>query len=356
MKILIMIGSFKTGGAERMSINTGEELTRKGYDVYYLLQKPVFEIPNTIPLERIIVLRPEARSDLFYKVTRLFIGVFLKTRAIRPDVIIAFSRFSSFLACFTFHPKIFARFDMNPFELSKKQHVWADVVLRYFGVRKVVVPSTGMYKALQKARPTYRHKIEVIPNSIDQTAVHRKASEGKTPYSFRYLVGMGRLSQQKNFEMLIRAFAKSKIRYQLKLVVIGDGTLRTTLTALIHSLALKDDVILTGQLSNPFPVVAGATFMVNASSRESFCNVILEGLTLSLPVVATDCNYGPSDLVENGYNGFLIKNNDIEDLVNSLDRIADDPSMLERWRANAIASSKQFELSNVIEKWIALIR
>src|SRR5690606_9937544 len=200
------------------------------------------------------------------------------------------------------------------------------------------------------------NKFHVIPNSIDESMILQRAAMEKSPYLFDYIVGMGRLSHQKNFELLINAFSTSRLRDKFKLIIIGHGLLKTKLENLIVSLKIEDRVLLTGQMANPFPVVAGAKFMINTSARESFCNVILEGLTLSLPVVATDCPYGPADMIRNNYNGFLIENNNLEQLVQTLNRIADDGTMLDVLKSNARVSMEKFRLNTVIDQWLELIR
>lgn len=353
---MIVIGSFKTGGAERMSINTGEELLRRGYDVYYILQKPIFEIPNSIPTERIFVLRKTGKERGLRKVIGLFYGVLVKSREVKPDVIVAFSRFSSFLSCFTFHGKVIARFDMNPFTLRIKQRVWATYVLYFPFIRKVVVPSTGMYKALVTLRPSHKKKFAIIPNSINMHAVQERSSEFSPGLPFQYCCAMGRLSHQKNFQLLINAYSRSRLKQKLKLVIIGDGFLKEELLELVRSLQMEEHIVLTGQLKNPFPTLLKAQFFINSSNRESFCNVILEALSLSRPVVATDCDYGPADIVNDQHNGFLINNNDLEALTAVLDRIADDPLVLEVLRKNTVSSIRRFEIASVVDQWEQLIK
>lgn len=354
MRILIIVGSFKTGGAERISINTGEELIRRGYDVYYIVQRPVFEIPNSIPPDKIIVLRKEPRSDLLYKINSLFLGVFKASSSIKPDVVIAFSRFSSFLACFTFNRNIIARFDANPFRLSKKQRVWADIVLNNPFVKKVVVPSSGMLNALKNTRPQKADKLYVIPNSINPDYILDKEDKS-AKFNFRYIAAMGRLSSDKNFELLIQAFHKSDIKERYKLVIIGEGKLRQVLEHSVKSLGLKDKVIFTGRLQNPFPILSSADFFVNTSLNESFCNVILEALTLGKPVIATDCDYGPSDMIESGLNGFLIPNNNLEQLVAKLNELGHNEMLVNSLGMKANESANKFYLEQVGNIWEKLI-
>ncbi len=357
MRILIIIGSFKIGGAERMSINTGEELEKIGYDVHYILQRPIFEIPNSIPKNKIHILRNKDRKDFLYKFNSLFIGIFKITKDLNPDVIVAFSRFSSFLACFTGHPKIIGRFDMNPYTLNRKQRFRATCVLNFPNVKRVVVPSSGMLKALSKPNKKFESKFRVIPNSIKNNSVDKKAIEDSAfliENDMEYIVAMGRLSPQKNFRLLINGYSKSKIREKYKLVIIGDGTLRRDLEELVENLNLQSNVIFSGQLENPYPVIINSKFFVNTSQRESFCNVILEALTLSKTVIATDCDYGPADMIIDGKNGYLIKDNNLTELIQKLDKFSEDEFLIDEFSSNAKKSVEKFHIQSIVKHWVDL--
>lgn len=345
------------GGAERMSINTGEELLKRGIDVYYILQQPIFQIPHNIPQERITVLRNKTNESTTDKLRALFWGVFRASRRIKPDVVLAFSRFSSFLACFTFNKNIIGRFDMNPYTLSKKQHLWANFVLNLPYVKKVVVPSTGMLEALRKEKPRFFKKFEIIPNSIKQKEVIEKSQTGSTDiYNFPYISAMGRLSPQKNFELLIEGYAKSKIRNKMNLVIIGDGRSSKKLHELVKLYSLEEKVIFTGRLVNPYPVIAGSVFFINTSSRESFCNVILEALALKKPVIATDCEYGPADMVSDEHNGYLIENNNLDQLILSLNKMDNISEIkLNEFSKMAEETANRFSINKIGEKWMGLI-
>ncbi len=355
-RILLIIGSLKTGGAERVTINTGAELQRRGFDVYYALQRNVIELPNNIAKDKIFILRKSNSQSKLYKVYALFVGIFLVGLKVKPKIVIGFSRLSSFLACFTLCRRVIARFDANPYRLSKKQHRYANCIFAWPFVKKIVVPSNGMYKAISALKPNKKDKLIIIPNTIDVTNVIA-LSQQRTDFQFdfKFICAMGRLSYDKNFELLINAYHNSNIRKHYKLVIIGDGKLRNRLETLVSDLGIKPDVFFPGFMSNPYPIVKQAQLLVNSSRNESFCNVILEGLALSLPVIATDCDYGPADMIKNNVNGFLVKTDNVPALINILDRIAEDDKVLTKFKENARTSIAEFELGQVIEKWISLL-
>ncbi|UII31650.1 glycosyltransferase [Fulvivirga ulvae] len=355
-KLLLVIGSLKTGGAERVTVTIGGELQKRGYEVHYVLQRNIVELPNDIPKNRIHVLREKESQSRIYKFYTLFIKLFFVCRRIKPDYVIAFSRVSSFISCFTFHRNLIARFDANPYILSRKQHRYADFVFKWPFTRRVVVPSTGMYDAISNVRSTKEYKLVVVPNSLDFEHVISLAQEPssfKTDYKF--ICAMGRFSKDKNFELLLNAYSKSRIKELYRLVIIGDGKLSEKLHSLSESLGVQKQVVFTGYIKNPYTILKQAQFLVNTSIKESFCNVILEGLALSLPVIATDCTYGPSDMVKSEKNGYLINTNDEGELVMLLDKIADNPNLILQYKENTVNSISSFELNNVIGQWIRLL-
>ncbi|CAM4240128.1 glycosyltransferase [Gillisia hiemivivida] len=354
MKILIIIGSFKMGGAERMSINTGEELMQLGHDVHYIIQQPIFEIPHDIPSEKITVLRKSEDIGAYKILKALFLGIYKETKRINPEITIGFSRFSSFLANFSFNSNIIARLDAYPYRMNRKQRIWADFIIYSPFVKKIVLPSSDMIEAMNEKRPYGIKKYILIPNSIDVYSILEKA-EDPCSYNFEYISAMGRFSPQKNFELLINAYSESEIRNRFKLIIIGDGAYRTKLERLVKMKGLSDNIIFTGKLKNPFPIIKNSYFFVNPSKFESFGNVILEALLLGKPVIATNCNYGPADMIQNGENGALIADNDVGELKAKLDEWYNNENMVKRLSNNAHNSALNFNRPAVGRKWDKLI-
>ncbi len=355
-KILILIGSFKTGGAERMAINTGENLRFNGFDVYYLLQKDIFQIPNNIPNNKIIVINRGCKINKYLSHLKSFFYAFYINLKLRPYVVIGFSYYSSFLACFTFSKRIIARFDTYPYYMIRPwKHFIASFVSYWPSVRYIVAPSEGIGNKLKTVNKRFLQKIRIIYNSIDTNLIIKLSNQPNPfPIKENYIVAMGRFSFHKNFSFLIEAYNKSILKNKYKLVIIGDGHKKDELNKLIKKLNLKDKVILTGFISNPFPILKESYFFVNPSLLESFCNVLVEALVLNVPVLATDCDFGPSEIVKNFENGLLIESNNLDQMITSLNYLSINEN-LSSFKINSYNSSQKFDINIIGNKWVSLI-
>lgn len=136
-------------------------------------------------------------------------------------------------------------------------------------------------------------RTRIIHNPINVDAVIAQAQHAVARRSDKPLiVSAGRLTQQKDFATLIRAFALVVRRQPAELVILGEGPERTALESLVRSLGLDDCVSLPGWIAEPYPLFASAAAFVLTSRWEGFGQVIVEALALGTPVVATACPGG----------------------------------------------------------------
>lgn len=131
-------------------------------------------------------------------------------------------------------------------------------------------------------------------------------------------IAVGRLTKQKNFKLLINAFAKVKKQLDAQLVILGEGELRTELEQQINHLGLIHLVSLPGFVKNPFAYMKQANVFVLSSLWEGFGNVVAESLAVGTNVVSTDCPSGPAEILDNGKYGFLVPVNDTNALSSAM--------------------------------------
>lgn len=139
------------------------------------------------------------------------------------------------------------------------------------------------------------------------------------------ILGVGRLTEQKDFTTLIRAFALVRERSACRLAILGEGRQREQLQELISSLGLNDDVLLPGFEPNPYAWITASSLFVLSSKWEGSPNVLTEALALGRPVVSTDCRSGPREILQDGKFGELVAVGDFRRLAEAMVRTLENP-------------------------------
>lgn len=160
-------------------------------------------------------------------------------------------------------------------------------------------------------------KYSIIYNPVQVNKINKLAENGVSD-GFTF-VAIGRLNPQKDYESLIKACAIVKQRTSdFSLAVLGEGNLREKLESLIIEYGVQKHVFLLGYISNPYPYMKQAKYLVSSSLYEGFSNVIIESLCIGTPVIATDCPGGNAEVIQNGENGWLCEYKNPEALANAM--------------------------------------
>jgi len=163
------------------------------------------------------------------------------------------------------------------------------------------------------------------------------------------LLTVGSLKAQKNHSNLLRAFALLP-RPDARLMLLGQGDNATALRALAEELGIAERVIFAGFHVDPSPFYATADRFILSSDNEGFGNVLVEALSFGLPVVSTDCPFGPAEILENGRWGRLVPVGDVGALARAMDEslaVSHDRNALKRRAADfapEIAARKYLDL------------
>jgi len=168
--------------------------------------------------------------------------------------------------------------------------------LAYPRADQVIAVSEGVRDDLMENFGVHGAKIRVIYNPIDMDRICERALEApSTNVPQSYIVSAGRLVPSKNFRLLIESYRSSGIDESL--VILGEGEERRELERLVSSLGLDGRVILPGHMQNPYPIIGAARLFVSSSNLEGFPNALIEAMALGCPVVATDCDTGPMEIL-----------------------------------------------------------
>ena len=222
----------------------------------------------------------------------------------------------------------------------------------------VVAPSRGVADNLCERLNLPPEQVTVIYSPVISPELLRK---GNMPLAHRWfgadaaapvILSAGRLTRQKNFASLVRAFAQVRRQRPAKLLILGEGEERQRLTELVSELNLQDDVALPGFVDNPFPYMKYAAVFVLSSLWEGLPNVLIQALALGAPVVATDCRSGPAEILEGGKYGPLVPVDDDERLAEAIVNVLDTPTLPvdEQWRSKfsqETASAQYLELLGI---------
>jgi glycosyltransferase involved in cell wall biosynthesis len=139
------------------------------------------------------------------------------------------------------------------------------------------------------------------------------------------VMGIGGLRRQKDFGTLIRAFAMLHRKRRCRLVILGSGRQHARLQKLARRLGVAEDVDLPGFRTNPYSCLTRSSLFVLSSLWEGLPNVLIEALALGVPVVATDCPGGASEILEGGRHGPLVKPGDYRAMSNAMDAVLTSP-------------------------------
>jgi glycosyltransferase involved in cell wall biosynthesis len=220
-----------------------------------------------------------------------------------------------------------------------------------------VAVSEGIANELHTLAHIPRHKINLIHNAVidsgfrlraEQQVTHPWLEDPKVPV----FVTAGRLVPLKDHETLLRGLAIHRRHRQSRLLVLGTGPLRDHLEALTRKLGIGDAVEFLGFQENPLPYFRRADAFVLSSYSEGFGNVLVEAMGCGTPVISTDCEHGPAEILDQGRYGALVPPRSPQALAEALDMVA---GLSERWPSGLLkARAAQFSNVNCAAAYIQL--
>jgi glycosyltransferase involved in cell wall biosynthesis len=200
--------------------------------------------------------------------------------------------------------------------------------------------------------------VEAIFNPFDLQRIKILAAAPLTHHWFAagqppVVLAIGRLTEQKDFSNLIRAFARLRKSRPSRLIILGEGELRSELEAQGVACGLTiDDIQMPGFLANPFAYLAHCGVFVLSSRWEGLPGVLIEAMACGSPVVATDCPSGPHEILEGGRWGSLVPVGDEDALVKAIDTALATPrAQLPDVRKRAA----YFELERAVASYLAVL-
>ena len=225
----------------------------------------------------------------------------------------------------------------------------------YLSADAVHAVSQGVADSCAKQLGVPREKINIVYNPVETGKVLKLAQADEDyqwlPDNSRPMVlAAGRLTKQKDFSTLIRAFALLRKKLNALLVIIGEGELRPELEHLITELDLQGHVLLPGFIENPFFVMRRANAFVLSSAWEGLPNVLIQAMACGTPVVSTNCSTGPAEILEDGKWGRLVPIGDVEALAQAmLD------TLMEMKPLDVARRAKYFSVERAVDGYLKLL-
>lgn len=349
-KILMYIGCIQAGGAERVMVNLANDFNRNNYQVVLVTDIPdkkSYQVEKGI--KRYVLSERIKSSNRFLKmIERIKILIYLGRKE-KPDILL------SFLTATNYRTIIAGRFLHIPSVIS----VRCDPKMEYKPpvhklLYRILYPlARGIVFQTQEEKNYFSKKLQkkaaVIPNPINRDFLRKEICENRN----NKISAVGRLSGQKDFQLLIKGFAKLSASYpQLKLVIYGEGELRKELESLTAELGMEDKIELPGIVQNLHEVLYDSKMFVLSSKYEGMPNALMEAMVLGLPVIATkSTGGGVNELIENNVNGLLIPVGDEKALIQAMGRILNDEAFGRRIAENARSIGAKLDPSVIYKRW-----
>ena len=218
----------------------------------------------------------------------------------------------------------------------------------------IVAVSEGAASDLRGQVPRAAGKIVTIHNPVVGPGLAYQAAEAVEHPWFvdggePLVLAAGRLSHEKDYPTLLRAFAEVARSRAARLVILGQGPERESLLELAARLGIEDRFDLPGFDVNPFRYMARASVFVLSSRYEGFPNVLAQAMACGAPVVSTDCRSGPSEMLEGGKWGRLVPVGDWRAMARAIEATLDDPMPAEELKARASVYSVEASVERYLE-------
>lgn len=334
-KISIFLQDLGGGGAERMLLNLAGGIIEQGVDVDLVLVRAEGPLLGAIPSNVVLVdlgtrrtmnsilaltkyLRRERPTALLSALTHVNVAAVLASLLAGPHTRVIVSERSTI-------SRETAEISGLAVRIAHGLVPWI-----YRRADGIVAVSRDAAEDLASYSGLPPERIRVINNPVVTSETRRLALESVDhpwfgPDQPPVILGVGRLSSEKDFGTLIKAFAAVRRRRPARLVILGEGKERQVLEAVVNGLSLQEHVDLPGFTENPHAFMARAAVLALTSRWEGSPNVLIEAMACGTPVVSTDCPSGPHETLEGGRLGKLVPIGDPELLAEAILDTLDDP-------------------------------
>ena len=394
-RIAVLLPSLEGGGAERSMLNLVKAFVAQGRTVDLILCKAqgayLSEVPDgatLIVLEATGGLRTRLIAALgnFRNVLALLRPVLLASKIApeisrirslqqyvikgRPDVILSALPYANLVAIWAKQmsgsqvPVIVSErnalstYCSAPSNFRKWRWRYLPELVRrtYPGADTVVAVSTHVADDLTITIGLNHPSVTALYNPVVDDTLRASAQQALehtwfAPDAVPVILGVGRLTEQKDFSTLMRAFACVRAKRAARLVILGEGRLREDLEDLASKLGIQADVEMPGFVENPFQYMARASVLVLSSEYEGLPGVLIQALACGCPVVSTDCPGGSAEILADGKYGALVDVGDADSMALAILAELDNPTA----RDILLQRAEDFSVERAANNYLAVL-
>lgn len=330
MKVWLLLSRLEHGGLERVQMNIAKAMHEKGIHVAIVAGQVVADVTQELP-RSLPVLELAKRGARHFP-----LALVRALRRFKPDVVFTTS---NDVACLLLMLRLFF---FRGTRIVVTQHLSISAPRRHARALKrvklevirslmrhllptaegIVAVSQGVAHDIEQEILPTKIVTRVIYNPIVPPDFEVRSSQTEDwPWNDRNLptiIFVGRLSTVKRLDLLLDSFRSLIQSTPSRLLIVGTGPLRKELEHRIQGEGLDQHCKLTGFIENPLPLISASDVLVLASDYEGFGNVLVEAMACGTQVIATDCPYGPAEILANGQFGQLIPTNNAGALETAL--------------------------------------
>ena len=366
ISLLFLLPSFTFGGAERTSLNLLKGIDKTRFRITLITSNSISQRFQNSAIQKFIPLE-DLEIDVWYNNLNRFTEDTKRVAALlekeKPDLAFGMMHYPSSLLVFAkklnnLKLKVIAspRGPSSEYLEYFEHDFYRKLVLRRIFsfcckyADGLVVASQGMKDECVREFSGDPTKIAIIPNSIDFDDIQKKCKEptdGEIPSGSLLISTAGRLEKEKNHTFLLKAFAEARKYKDIKLIIIGEGSEKKYLQRFAHDLGITGNVIFMGYQSNPYKYIKRSRIFVHTCLFEGFANSIIEAMSCCVPVIATDCPYGPGEIVKDKENGLLVDINDSIGMVRAINSLLLDRKLHKKLSLNGLRTVKKYSIEKM---------
>ena len=350
-KMLLIIPTIKQGGAERVMSELANEWAGQNHEVHLVL---LAKAEKFYPIKKEIIVHDLGFENnggfrRFIAEFRIFLDLRNLLKGEHPDFVLSFMtkyNILTLLASLFLDLRIFVSDRSNPFKNLPSHLVFFRKHTYKFATG--IIAQTNTAKKLLEL-DTGNNNIETIPNPVKEIQVFPLLNREKI------ILNIGRLVPEKGQKYLLEAFSKIEDT-SWKLVILGDGPLKTELSNLAKSYKITDRFLMPGSVNNIDEWLAKSSIFVFSSISEGFPNALVEAMAAGLPVISFDCDAGPRDIIHQNENGVLIEEKDVAGLTEAINNLIKNKDLRESLGRNSLQIREQFSLPKIAGRYFDFMK